>query len=117
MASEAHDLFGGQPPPTEQQIADYLAGKMLPDEARAVEEALALESMESDALEGLQHLSPGEAREAATHIQRGLKAAIAAKKKRGRRPRQDQRWTVIAIAVVLLLAVLCYLLIRMSAKG
>ena len=116
MATEAHDFFGGQMPPTEQEIQDYLEGRLSPESARRVEESLAGDSMESDALEGLQQLSPQEAEEATTRIRRGLQSALASKKKRRRRGIADQRWTWIAIVVVLLLVVLCYALMHVSVK-
>jgi anti-sigma factor RsiW len=100
---------------TEEQLLAYLEGRMPEAERRAVEELLSGESMESDAIEGLQALSAGEARAMKHRLDAELQRALH-HKRRQRRGISDQRWTWTAIVLILLLAILAYAVIYFAKR-
>ena len=100
---------------SEEQLLAYLEGRMSDAERRAVEEQLSAEGMESDALEGLQALSTGETKALKHQLNAGLQKALH-KKRRVRRGISGQRWTWIAILVILLLAILGYAVIFLAMQ-
>ncbi len=92
---------------SEEQLLDYLEGRLPEEERQAVEALLADEGMESDALEGLQAIGAAEAREMKHRLNAGLAQALK-KKRRSRRGIAEGRWTLYAIIILLLLAVVCF---------
>jgi len=91
----------------EEQLLAYLEGRLSGDALREVEEWLATEGMEGDALEGLQTLNPSEAREMTAQLNNQLQRSLK-KKTRRRRGMMDQKWSWIAVCVILLLIVLAF---------
>ena len=88
----------------EALLLAYMEGKLTGDELHEVEAWLATESMESDALEGLQDFAPQEAKAFTSKLNRQLQQELSKKKKRrNRRSIMDQKWSWIAIVVVILL--------------
>ena len=98
---------------SEDNLMAYLEGKLSPAEQHDVEQWLAEEGMESDALEGLHTLAPGEARHSVNRLNHDLHRTIFSKKRR-RRPLKNDHIAWIAIAVILFLIVVAYLVIRKS---
>ena len=98
---------------SEEQLLAYLEGRMPEAERRAVEELLSNEGMESDALEGLQAISPEETKALKLRLNAGLLQTLH-RKRRSRRAMAQQRWTWIAIVLILLLAALGYAVIHLS---
>lgn len=106
------DNKGRQPLPEEKLLA-YLEGRLSPAEQHEVEQWIADEGMESDALEGLNQMQPSEAKESVSRLNYKLRKKLA-EKKRSRRPVKTDQLTWIAICIVLLIVILGYLVIRMG---
>jgi hypothetical protein len=100
---------------SEEQLLAYLEGKLSPAGQHEVEQWLAKEGMESDALEGLQDIPAAEVKHTVGRINYQLHNDLG-KKKRKRRYISDNKWAWIAIIVILLLVVLGYAIIRLSVK-
>ena len=98
---------------SEDKLMDWLEGKLSAAEQHEVEQWLAEEGMESDALEGLRELKPEDTRLMVSRLNHNLHKAILSKKRK-RRPLKTDQFTWIAIAIVLLLVVLAYIVIRKS---
>lgn len=103
-----HPFLGGTPPDDALLLA-YAEGRLSPKVAHAVEEWLATETPEADAIEGLQLLPQGEVRA----LQQRINSRIAHTTKRSRRERRrqplSQRWILTAVALLLLLLVVAVL--------
>jgi len=95
----------------EENLMAYLEGRLSAAEQHEVEQWLADEGMESDALEGLSQLSPQEARQSVSKINLKLTKALLKTKRKRRAPLSGQT-AIIAIAVILMLVVLAYLILR-----
>jgi hypothetical protein len=106
---------GGKKPLSEDKLMAYLEGKLSPAEQHEVEEWLADEGMESDALEGFTTLNAGEARQSVNSLNHKLHKTLH-HKKRKRRLLKTELNTTIAIAIILLLVVLGYILVRMANR-
>jgi anti-sigma factor RsiW len=117
--SDYKDIFGAgqdsQGALSEEQLLAYLEGRMSAEERRRTEELLSAEGMESDALEGLQALSPGETSALKNQLNAGLLQALH-KKRRTRRGMSGQRWTWIAILIILMLTILGYAVIYLAKQ-
>ncbi len=100
----------------EDKLLAYLEGRLSPAEQRQVEALLAEEGMESDALEGLQQLPADKTRHMAERINYRLQHELKKKRHRGRKGFTDNKWAWVAVLVVLMVAVLAYLVIRMSTR-
>jgi anti-sigma factor RsiW len=92
---------------SDEQLLAYIEGRLPEEERRAVEELLSREGMESDAIEGLQALDADEARGMKKRLDISLQKVLS-KKRKARRGIGEQRWTWIAIGIVLILAIVCY---------
>lgn len=101
---------------TEAQMQAYLEGRLSDEERRIVEESLSNESPESDALEGLQLLTEEERNDLHLRLNSELKKSLN-KKRKPRRDMPSQRWTILAILLILLLVVLAYLVLFFVKKG
>ncbi len=98
---------------SEAKLMAWLEGNLSPAEQHEVEKWLAEEGMESDALEGLRELKPQEARHTVSRLNHNLRKSII-NKKHTRRPLKTGQFSWIAIAIVLLLIVVAYIVIRKS---
>jgi len=98
---------------SEEKLLLYLDGKLPAAEQHEVEEWLADEGMESDALEGLQAMQPGETKQAVSRLNHHLYKSLHGKKKR-RKPLHTDYFTIVALAVILMLAIVAYILVRRS---
>ncbi len=97
----------------EDKLLAYLEGKLSPAEQHEVEQWLADEGMESDAVEGLRQLNPDDTKHSVNKINHNLRK-ILTNKKRKRRPLNTNYLSWIAIVLILMLAVLAYIVIRKS---
>jgi anti-sigma factor RsiW len=109
-----NDAPGGGSLPEEQLMA-YLEGRLSPEEEHGVEEWLSNEGMESDALEGLQAMTPEETRQITSRLNYSLNQSLK-EKKRPRRPLMDQRWAWLSVAIVLLLAIMGFAVIYLMNR-
>lgn len=102
-------------PPGEEQLYAWLNGELPPEEQHEMEQWLGQEGMESDAMEGLKTLGATEAKATVTRLRAKLNAGLTPKRKR--KPLWDNpAITLTAIAVVLLLCIMAYLLVHYSLK-
>ena len=112
--SEANDIWnnnkGGLP---EDKLMAYLEGKLSPAEQHEIERWVAEEGMEGDALEGLKNIEPEETKPLVHRLNKNLRNKLAGKKRRTR-PIADNHWSWLAILIILLLAVACYMVIRLA---
>ncbi len=104
-----HPFWGGTPPDDALLLA-YAEGRLSPDEAHAVEQWLATETPEADAIEGLNLLEGDSART----LQKRINSRVALSARRGnRRERRSQpmsqRWVLTAVVTVLALLVIAAL--------
>lgn len=114
--SEHNPIFPAKPDPvSDEQMLAYVEGRLSPEETRVVEEALAEEGLESDALEGLQSMDAVEARRLSARLNHDLQRKIRSGK-RVRRRGMDGRWVWVAVLVILLAIALAYAVIWF-AKG
>jgi hypothetical protein len=104
---------GGKEKLSEEQLMQYLDGKLPADAQHEVEQWLADEGMESDALEGLRTIKPEDTRHAVNKLNHSLRKTLLHKKHR-RRPLKADYLTWIALAIILMLAVVAYIVIRKS---
>lgn len=100
----------------EDKLLAYLEGTLSAAEQREVEALLAEEGMESDALEGLQQLPADKTRHIANRINYRLQHDLKKARFRNRRGFTDNKWAWVAVLVVLMVAVLAYLVMRMSTR-
>lgn len=113
--SERKDIWnsGGGKLPEDKLIA-YLEGRLPADEQHAVEQWLAEEGMEADALEGLQSLPAAEAKQMVSKANYHLHKTLSARKRQRRRAIKDNPWAWLAIVVILLLCAVAYVVLQMS---
>lgn len=100
----------------EEKLADYLAGKLLPEEQREVELWLAEEGLESDAVDGLANLSSSETKDAVQRLNYQLHQQLKSKKPK-RRPLQVNQWSWLAIMIILLVVALGYCILHFVLKN
>ena len=98
---------------SEDKLMAYLEGKLSPAEQHDVELWLAEEGMESDAVEGLRTLQPGETKHSLGKLKHGLNKTMLGKKSK-RKPLRTDHITWIAIGIILLLTVVAYLVVRIA---
>lgn len=116
--SSANDIWNDMPHGLpEERLTAYLEGRLSPEEAHEVEAWLATEGMESDAIEGLQDIAPDDATQRVQHLNRDLRRQLGSKRRRQRKYFKENKWGVVAIAVIILLIVLGFAVLKMSLKG
>lgn len=99
----------------EDLLLAYLEGKLPPEQQHEVERWLATESMESDAVEGLQQLPAAEARQTVQYLDHQLNQLVKGKKKR-RKYLDNQKWAWVAVIIILLLTLLAYTVIYLTTR-
>lgn len=100
---------------SEEKLQAYLHGILSKEEEREIELLLSEENMESDALEGLQQLSAESTKSSVHKINRKLHQ-LTHKRKRRTRPFTENKWTWLAVVIVLLLVVLGYFVLHIGSK-
>ncbi len=98
----------------EEKLLAYLEGRLSPAEQREVEALLAEESMESDALEGLQQLPADKTRLIAERINYRLQHDLKKNRHRGKKHFSDNKWSWLAVLIVLILSILAYFVIQLT---
>lgn len=96
---------------SEERLLAYLEGTLPPQQQHEVEQWLAEEGMESDALEGLQQMERHARRQSIKSLNKRLTSTIRGKHKQRRKQKPDTN-VAVAVAVILLLAVVCYLMLH-----
>lgn len=92
---------------TEEQIQAYLNGSLSHDEARKIEQLLSNASMESDAIDGLKTLNKNETDATVKKLNQTLQK-LAQKRKKRNSFIAINKWTWLAIILVILLAALAF---------
>lgn len=97
-----------------EKLQAYLEGRLPDAERHEVERLMGEDSLEGDAVEGLQHLTPEEARQTVHTLNRTLHGYLQQRKKRRKKQLPGGYWGWVAVLVILILAVLAFVLIRIS---
>jgi anti-sigma factor RsiW len=97
-----------------QQLMDYLSGKLSGEERHAVEKLMADNDFMNDAVEGLEHV--GKKKDIQTYVDE-LNATLhkSLQKKKQRRLKRRLRegpWGYFAILLIILLCITAYLIVR-----
>lgn len=97
-----------------QKLMDYLSGKLTGEEKHRFEEELIDSEFMSDAVEGLEKFDKkAEIEEYARELNRNLKKKLAKNKPyRQRRKIGNLPWSMYAILLILLLAIVAFLILR-----
>lgn len=100
---------------TEQQLMDYLEGKLPPEQAHEVEKMMADSGFLDDAVEGLSHMKDKQRIATILHeLNSKLHAKTRKQKSKHAHLLPDQQTlSIVALLTVLLLAVLAYVIFRM----
>ena len=99
-----------------QQLMDYLSGKLSGDALHEVERSMAGDEFLNDAVEGLQQVkNPKNMQAYVDQLNATMQKSLEKKKSRRlRRKLKDDPWTYLAVILVLVLCVLAYIVIRMA---
>lgn len=114
--SELNNIWdNGQGELSEEMLKKYIEGKLTPEQQYEVEQYLSEDSLEADAIEGLKSVDSNDARELTARINYKLQHELKTKKYRNNNLFGDNKWTWVAILIVLLLTILGYWLVKMSS--
>lgn len=98
-----------------QKLMDYLAGKLSSKDANEVEQWLNENEFAEDAVEGLKQMkSKQEIDLYVEQLNKQLGVYIGQKKVRREKRKIDLQWSVVAVVIIVLLAVLAYLVIAVK---
>lgn len=115
MDNKLKDILTNLNPEIDQEtLMLYLQGKLQGEQKNAVEQQMAGNDFDNDALEGLQEVADKKKISGIVEqLNRDLKKKVALKKKRREKLRlPDQGWLVISAIILLLLIVISYLIIH-----
>ena len=108
------------PPPDEAALLAYFEGRLPADEAHRVEQWLATETAEGDALEGLQMLPPAQTRQFSDRINAMVQRTAGKRDRSGRKKQPlSQGWSIafaIVILVILVVAAFCVIAYLKKAR-
>lgn len=97
-----------------QKLMDYLSGKLPPDQRNEVEQWMAESDFSDDALEGLQQIKQTkDIQNYVEDLHNNLARQLQLKKKRqDKRKFKDKPWLYLAIALIMAIAILAYIVIK-----
>ena len=97
-----------------QQLMDYLSGKLSGEALHELEKSMAGDEFLNDAVEGLQQVKNKKNMEAyVEELNASMQKSLDKKKKRRLRRRlKDDPWTYLAVILVIVLCVLGYIVIH-----
>jgi anti-sigma factor RsiW len=101
-----------------QQLMDYLSGKLSAEELHEVERSMAENEFLNDAVEGLQQMSNKKNMQGyVDELNASMQKTLEKKKQRRlkRRLREDP-WSLLAVVIVIALCILGYVVIRWFLK-
>lgn len=92
----------------------YLQGKLSDEQKHEVEKKLADNDFDSDAMDGLEEFKDKQQIAYTVEmLNRDLKKRVEKKKqRRAKMALKDQSWLYIAVFIVILLVIICYIIIR-----
>ena len=99
---------------TEEKLNAYLEGRLSVQEQHEVEQWLADEGMEADAIEGLKNITTNESTAITQRINRSLQQELHKKSRRRSKVIKDNNWAWVAVIIVLLLCIAAYLVMHFS---
>jgi hypothetical protein len=95
-----------------QKLMDYLSGKLSSKDANEVEQWLNENEFAEDAIEGLKQMkSKQEIDQYVEQLNKQLGIYIGKRKVRREKRKIDLQWSVVAVIVIVLLAILAYLVL------
>ena len=101
----------------EEQLMNYINGKLTEEEANAFEKKMAGSAFINDGVEGLQQFSSPEKIELFTRqINDNLRKKTAARKQKMKRSFKGLSWELMAIIAVIILALIGYAVIQLLNK-
>ena len=97
-----------------QQLMDYLTGKLSGDELHEVEKSMADNEFLNDAVEGLETIpNKKDIQTYVDELNAGMQKSLAKKKQRRlKRQLKEEPWGLLAIVLVIVLCVIGYVVIR-----
>lgn len=115
--SEVNDIFhNGKGKLNEEKLNAYLEGRLSVQEQHEVEQWLADEGMEADAIEGLKNIPVSETTSITQRINRNLQQELHKKSRRRSKAIKDNNWAWVAVIIILLLCIVAYLVMQYSMK-
>jgi anti-sigma factor RsiW len=99
------------PPPDEAALLAYFEGRLSVEEAHRIEQWLATETPEADALEGLQMLPPVQVRQLSDRVNAAVKRAGKTDRRGRKRQPLSQGWSILFAVAVLIILVLVTLFV------
>lgn len=113
--SELNNIWNnGQGELSEEMLKKYIEGKLTPEQQYEVEQYLSEDSLEADAIEGLKSVDSNEARELTARINYKLQHELKTKKYRNNKLFADNKWTWMAVLLVLILVIIAYVVIKIA---
>lgn len=104
-----------------QQLMDYLSGKLSGEALHELERSMAGDEFLNDAVEGLQQVkNPRSMQSYVEELNAAMQKSLEKKKNRRQRLRnrlKDEPWTYLAIVVVVALCIVAYVVIRQILHG
>jgi anti-sigma factor RsiW len=102
-----------------QQLMDYLSGKLSNKERHEVEQSMADSDFMNDAVEGLQHFPDKKnPMDYVNQLNESLKSSLRKKKQRREKRRiKENPWVFVAILLILTLCIAAYFLVRMYLRA
>ena len=98
----------------EEQLMNYVKGKVPAEEAHAVERKMAGSSFVNDAVEGLQNFSSSENISASVQeINEQLHQRLTDIRKKKTRGVKGLSWEIIAVIIVIVLCLIGYIIVEM----
>ena len=99
-----------------QQLMDYLSGKLSGEDLHELERSMAGDEFLNDAVEGLQQVrNPRNMQAYVEELNAAMQKSLEKKKNRRERLRsrlKDEPWTYLAIILVVALCIVAYVVIR-----
>lgn len=99
-----------------EKLQAYIEGRLSAEEQRDIERRLSEEGMESDALEGLQHLTADETSGSVSKLNFELNRFIRKDKRKSNTIAKNNYWGLVAIVLILLLCLAAYAVFFLAAK-
>ncbi len=115
--NELNNIWNADDELNEEQLLNYINGKLTEAEANAFEQQMAGSSFLNDSVEGLQQFSSPEKINVFTQqLNESLRKKIAVRKKKSKRSFKGLSWELIAIIAVIVLCVLTYAVIELMRR-
>lgn len=112
---ETGNILSNEEMMSDEQLLSYLQGNLNADELHEVEKQMADSSFINDAVEGLQNFSSNKKlEEYVAQLNTQLSQQLSTRKQqKEKRKIKDLQWPLIAVAIILLLCLIGYVVIRM----